>query len=90
MDSEKAYDRVPWGTLWAVLQGYGVLEPLLQAIQSLYNCSESCVHILDSKSDLFSVGVGLRCLLSPILFVIFLDRISRRSQGRRVLFADDG
>ena len=48
------------------------------------------------------MGVGLRqgCALSPILFVIFMDRISRRSQGGEglqfgglripsLLFADD-
>uniref|UniRef100_A0A8C6WRQ5 Reverse transcriptase domain-containing protein n=1 Tax=Neogobius melanostomus TaxID=47308 RepID=A0A8C6WRQ5_9GOBI len=35
------------------------------------------------KSDLFPVRVGLRqgCPLSPVLFITFMDRISRRSQG---------
>ena len=54
------------------------------------------------KSDLFSVRVGLRqcCSLSPILFITFMDRISRHSQGAEgfqfsgvsmlsLLFADD-
>ncbi|WP_411913715.1 RNA-directed DNA polymerase [Vibrio sp. Y159] len=54
------------------------------------------------KSTTFSVGVGLHqgCPLSPILFVIFTDRISRRSRGEEgvrfgdlriasLLFADD-
>ena len=60
------------------------------------------MHVLGSKSDLFQVGVGLRqgCALSPILFVIYMDRISRRSRGveglqvgdlkiASLLFADD-
>ncbi len=43
----------------------------------------SLVRIAGSKSDLFPVHVGLwqGCPLSPVLFIIFMDRISRRSQG---------
>ncbi|KAK3564250.1 hypothetical protein QTP86_011970 [Hemibagrus guttatus] len=54
------------------------------------------------KSDLFPVHVGLRqgCPLSPVLFIVFMDRISRRSQGLEgvrfgdhrissLIFADD-
>ncbi|KAI3353937.1 hypothetical protein L3Q82_005140 [Scortum barcoo] len=64
--------------------------------------SRSLVRIASSKSDLFPVHVGLRqgCPLSPVLFIIFMDRISRRSQGPEgvrfgnhrissLLFADD-
>ncbi len=60
------------------------------------------VRIAGSKSDLFPLHVGLRqgCPLSTVLFVIFMDRISRRSQGPEgvwfgdhrissLLFADD-
>ena len=60
------------------------------------------MRVLGSKSDLFQVGVGLRqgCALSPILFVIYMDRMSRCShdvEGLQVsdltitslLFADD-
>uniref|UniRef100_A0A8C6M4A0 Reverse transcriptase domain-containing protein n=1 Tax=Nothobranchius furzeri TaxID=105023 RepID=A0A8C6M4A0_NOTFU len=102
VDLEKAYDRVPRGTLWGTLQEYGVGGFLLRAIQSLYQRSVSLVRIAGSKSDLFPVRVGLRqgCPLSPVLFITFMDRISRRSRGvecvefggRRIsslLFADD-
>ncbi|KAJ8012365.1 hypothetical protein DPEC_G00041950 [Dallia pectoralis] len=102
VDLEKAYDRVPRDLLWEVLREYGVRGSLLRAIQSLYAQSMNCVRVLGSKSDSFPVGVGLRqgCALSPILFVIFMDRISRRSHGGEgfpfsglmvtsLLFADD-
>ncbi|CAM4686377.1 unnamed protein product [Leuciscus chuanchicus] len=73
-----------------------------EAVRSLYDRSRSLVRIAGSKSDFFPVHVGLRqgCPLSPVLFIIFMDRISRRSQrpeGVRfgdntissLLFADD-
>jgi len=50
-------------------------------IKSLYNQSKSCVRILSAQSCLFTVCVGL-CQgspLSPILFVVFIDRISKCS-----------
>ena len=102
VDLEKAFDCVPRGILWRVLWEYGVRGPLLRAIRSLYDRSRSLVRIAGSKSDLFPVHVGLRqgCPLSPVLFIIFMDRISRRSQGPEgvrfgdntilsLLFADD-
>ena len=102
VDLEKAYDRVTRGILWEVLREYGVDGSLLGAIQSLYRRSMSLVHVAGNKSDLFPVGVGLRqgCPLSPVLFIVFMDRISRRSRGvegvefgggriSSLLFADD-
>ncbi|KAK3510218.1 hypothetical protein QTP70_030444, partial [Hemibagrus guttatus] len=102
VDLEKAFDRVPRGILWEVLWEYGVCGPLLRAVRSLYNQSRSLVCIASCKSDLFPVHVGLRqgCLLSPVLFIVFMDRISRRSQGLEgvrfgdhrissLIFADD-
>ncbi|KAK3526236.1 hypothetical protein QTP70_018714 [Hemibagrus guttatus] len=102
VDLEKAFDRVPRGILWEVLWEYGARGPLLRAVRSLYNRSRSLVRIASCKSDLFPVHVGLRqgCPLSPVLFIVFMDRISRRSQGLEgvrfgdhrissLIFADD-
>ncbi|KAK3560563.1 hypothetical protein QTP86_010899 [Hemibagrus guttatus] len=102
VDLEKAFDRVPHGILWEVLWEYGVRGPLLRAVRSLYNRSRSLVPIASCKSDLFPVHVGPQqgCPLSPVLFIVFMDRISRRSQGLEgvrfgdhrissMIFADD-
>ena|SRR5688572_24975606 len=64
--------------------------------------TEVCVRVNGSKSRPFTVGVGLRqgCVLSPLLFITFMDWIDRRSRGDecvtlgesrigRLLFADD-
>ena len=91
VDLEKAFDRVPLGVLWGVLREYRVSDPLIRAVHSLYDRCQSLVRIAGNKSDLFPVRVGLRqgCPLSSILFIIFMDRISRRSQGiEGVLFGD--
>ncbi|TWW62372.1 R2DM Retrovirus-related Pol polyprotein from type II retrotransposable element [Takifugu flavidus] len=93
---------VPRGVLWGVLREYGVSRPLIRAVRSLYDRCQSLVRIAGSKSNSFPVRVGLRqgCPLSPILFIIFMDRISRCSHGvegirfgdlriASLLFADD-
>ncbi|KAI3351316.1 hypothetical protein L3Q82_005859 [Scortum barcoo] len=104
VDLEKAFDRVPRGILWGVLH-----ESIWGPGAFAKGCSVSVrpeqelgSHCRGSKSDLFPVHVGLRqgCPLSPVLFIIFMDRISRRSQGPEgvrfgnhrissLLFADD-
>ena len=102
VDPEKAYDRVPQDILWGLLWEYGVNALLLRAIRTLYRWSQSLVRIAGSKSDSFQVRIGLPqgFPLSPVLFIIVMDRISRRSQAvervkfgglqiRSLLFADD-
>ncbi|KAJ0041781.1 hypothetical protein NL108_013925 [Boleophthalmus pectinirostris] len=82
VDLEKAFDHVPRGVLWGVLWEYGVRGPLLRAVRSLYDPSRRCAG---SKSDLFPVHVGFRqgctCHRFCSLFIVLIDRISRRSQG---------
>jgi len=60
VDHEKAYVRVPRGKLRGVLREYGVDDRLLLVVKSLYSSSEVCVHCGGVKSQLFTVGVGLR------------------------------
>ena len=49
------------------------------AVWGLYDRCQSLVRIASNKSDVFLVRAGLRqgCPLSPIMFKIFMDRISR-------------
>jgi exonuclease III len=102
VDLEKAYDRVDRRLMWKTLEEYSVDRQLIGAIASLYSDSKSCVRILGRKSEMFRVGAGLRqgCVLSPLLFIIYMDRIARRSLGQEsvrigsvsvshLLFADD-
>ena len=81
IDLDKADDRILRELLWNVLKEYGVSGCLLAAIRSLYDDCKIHVRINGSKSGLFGLRVGLwqGCVLSPLLFIIFMDRISRRN-----------
>ena len=72
VDLEKAFDRLPRGILWGFSSLMGHRAPLSVG-----------VHITGSKSDLFPLRVRLRqaCPLSPILFITFMNIISRHVEG---------
>ena len=99
---EKAFDRIPSDKLWAVLLQYCIDGQLLTATKLLYMHSEVCVCVNSATTKPFRVSVGLRqgCSLSPILFLVYLDRIVKKSEScggvmisgctvQRLLFADD-
>ena len=102
VDLEKAYDRVPWDRLWKVLQEYEVDGQLLRTIKSFYCRSEVCVRVNGKQSKPFHVGAGLRqrCVLSSLLFIVYMNWIDKCSLAdecatignckiSRLLFADD-
>ena len=102
VDLVKAYDRVPRDKLWKVLREYGVNGQLLRSIKSFYCRPEVCVRVNGKQSKPFHVGVGLRqgCVLSPLLFIVYMNWIDKCSQAdgcatignckiSRLLFADD-
>ena len=72
------------------------------AIKSFYSRPEVCARLNGKQSKPFHVGVGLRqgCVLSPLLFVVYLNWIDKciqadecatigNSKISRILFADD-
>ena len=79
VDLEKAFDRVPRDKLWKVLREYGVDGQLLRAIKSFYCRPEDCVRVNGKQSKPFHVGVGLRqgCVLSPLLFIVYMNWIDK-------------
>ena len=77
IEFKKAFDRVWHAGLWATMKKYNISTNLIQVIKNLYNKATSAVLFNSSIGDWFrtTVGVRQRCLLSPTLFNIFLERI---------------
>jgi hypothetical protein len=94
VDLEKAFDRVPREvTRWA-LRKAGVDEWLVTAVMSMYEGASTMVRTSAGDSSSFEVKVGLHqgSVLSPLLFVIVMDIVSKALQEGlpwELLYADD-
>ena len=77
IDFKKAFDRVWHAALWATMRLCNINTNLINVIQNLYDKTTSAICFNGSTGDWFRTTVGVRqgCLLSPILFNIFLERI---------------
>ena len=77
IDFKKAFDRVWHEALWATMKLYSINANLINTIKNLYDKASSAVYLNNSVGEWFRTTVGVRqgCLLSPILFNIFLERI---------------
>lgn len=104
IDFRKAFDRVWHDGLWHILSQYNIENGLIDSMKALYNNASSTVILDNRLGEPFRTSVGVRqgCLLSPILFNLYLERImsdalqdhhtSISIGGRRVCnlrFADD-
>ena len=90
MDVSKAFDSVWRNALWAKLRAHGVKGKLLDAIRSLYKCTNSVVHDGQYRSKPFNTNTGLRqgCPLSPLLYMIYtadlINLLKEKIQGIRI------
>ena len=77
IDFKKAFDRVWHDGLWTSLQKYGINSNIISMIKYLYCNSSSAVLINNIQGNTFKKTVGVRqgCLLSPVLFNVFLEEI---------------
>ena len=102
LDIRKAYDTVFHEGLWKRMLNKGIGGKIWRVVKNLYREVGSCVRLGEENTDWFSLEVGLRqgCILSPILFSIFIDELAKEVKkvgGARygevvlslLLFADD-
>ena len=94
VDLEKAFDRVPRDVIWWAMRKLGIDEWLVRLVQSMYKDVRSRVRVGDGYSEEFGVGVGVHqvSVLSPLLFIIVLEALSREFRTDcpwELLYADD-
>lgn len=97
VDMEKAFDRIPRERLWKVLSKdvYKVKPKLRRAIKSIYKNCESKVKLRNNDTNWFEIKTGVRQggVLSPLLFIIFMDycmkEIGRNYEEITLAYADD-
>ena len=75
---------------------YNVQGQLLDSIRAIYANSTSTVRTSDELTDWFDITSGVRqgCALSPLLFIIYMDRTTKEANLEpealnEFLFADD-
>ena len=94
VDLEKAFDRVPREVVWWAMRKLAVDEWIINVVQAMYSNSRSRVRINDSFSEEFPIKVGVHqgSVLSPLLFIIVLEALSREMRSgcpKELLYADD-
>ena len=94
VDLEKAFDRVPREVLWWALRSLGVEEWAVRVIQGMYANARSRVRVNGQLSEDFDVTVGVHqgSVLSPLLFILVLEALSRgfhTDKPWELLYADD-
>ena len=94
VDLEKAFDRVPREvTKWA-MRKLGVEEWLISTVMAMYDGVETVVRTADGDSESFKVKVGLHqgSVLSPLLFIMVMEVVTRDIRiglPWELLYADD-
>ena len=78
-DLEKAFDRVPRRILWWVMRKLRIDEWIIQVVKSMYENAHSKVRIANSYSNPINVSVGVHqgSVLSPLVFIIVMEALSR-------------
>ena len=94
VDLEKAFDRVPRKVIWWALRKLGVEEWIVRLVQGMYANARSRIRVGEGYSEEFEVKVGVHqgSVLSPLLFIIVLEALSREFRSRvpwEDLYADD-
>ena len=75
LDIRKAYDTVWRNGMWMRMKEAGVKGKMLRILQKWYEEVESRVEVNGEVSEWFNITDGVRqgCVLSPLLFLVFIQ-----------------
>lgn len=85
VDYEKAFDSVNRDCIWTEMHNFGVPDKIIRMIRTSYEFFE-CTVLHDGEfSESFRTTSGVRqgCLLSPLLFLIVLDAVVKRTYDNK-------
>ena len=90
----KAYEKIPRNTMWLALDSHKVPTKYVALIKDMYNNVMTRFRTSDGDTDDFPIKIGLHqgSALSPYLFALVMDEVTRDIQGDILwcmLFADD-
>ena len=85
VDFKKAFDSIHRDSLWKILRAYGVPDMFINIFRRLYEGCAYCVKTEEGYTEFFTVETGVRqgCILSPMLFILTIDYVMRKSMNRQ-------
>jgi hypothetical protein len=94
IDLKKACDKVHRNVIWWALQKHKVSSKYITLIKDMYDYIVTSVRTSDGDTNDFLINIGLHqgSALSPYLFALVMDEVTRDIQGYIpwcMLFADD-
>ena len=81
IDYAKAFDCVDQNKIWKILKKMGIPDHLTCLLRYLYAGHEATVRTEHGATDWFQIGkgVGQGCILSPCLFNLYAEYITRNA-----------
>ena len=81
IDFAKAFDYVDHNKLWKIPKEMGIPDHLICLLRNLYVGQEATVRTGHGTTDWFQTGKGvhLGCILSPCLFNLYAEYITRNT-----------
>jgi Reverse transcriptase (RNA-dependent DNA polymerase) len=89
VDLKKAYDKILRNIMWWVLKRKLVPTKYVTLIKDIYTNIMTCVRACDGESDIFLIKIGLHqgSALSPYIFTLVMDEITKDTRRYSLVYA---